>query len=229
MENFTPVPALVGGMLIGLSALISGLSEFKKIGKGTAARLKAKGAKLVVTPCAGCYKTLSHHYQEHGIEHGLKVLHLVEYLELLIKEEGITFNKSFDKKVAYHDPCDIGRHLGIYEPPREVLKAIPGLDLVEFPTNRNMATCCGGGGALKMVDLDLSKDIAFRRIKEAISVGAEVVVSGCPACKANLKLAAGRARKEKLAKIKVMDVTEVVAKSLKDKSRSSGIEQERSE
>ena len=199
----------------GYVALISGLSEFEEIGKGTAARLKAKGAKLVVTPCAGCYKTLSHHYQEHGIEHGLEVLHLVEYLERLIKEEGVTFKSSFDKKVAYHDPCDIGRHLGIYEPPREVLKAVPGLDLVEFPTNRNMATCCGGGGALKMVDLDLSKDIAFRRIKEAISVGAEVVVSGCPACKANLKLAAGRARKEKLAKIKVMDVTEVVAKSLK--------------
>jgi len=213
----------------GYVALISGLSEFQEIGEGLAERLKTKGAKLVVTPCAGCYKTLSHHYPEHGIEHGLEVLHLVEYLERLIKEEGINFEKSFDKKVAYHDPCDIGRHLGIYEPPREVLKAIPGLDLVEFPTNRNMATCCGGGGALKMVDLDLSKDIAFRRIKEAISVGAEVVVSGCPACKANLKLAAGRARKEKLAKIKVMDVTEVVAKSLTGKPKASEKDKERSE
>lgn len=200
----------------GYVALISGLSEFEEIGAATAERLRTSGAKLVVTPCAGCYKTLSHHYPEHGIEHGLEVLHLVEYLAKLVKDGDIEFKKSFDQKVAYHDPCDIGRHLGIYDPPREVLRAVPGLELVEFPTNRNMASCCGGGGALKMVDLDLSKDIAYRRILEAISVGADVVVSACPACKANLKLAADRARKEKVGKLKVMDVTEVVYRSVKD-------------
>jgi Fe-S oxidoreductase/FAD/FMN-containing dehydrogenase len=199
----------------GYVALISGLSEFDEIGRGLADRLMKSGADLVVTPCAGCFKTLSHHYEEHGIEHGLKVMHLVEYLEELIKEGGVEFKKPFGKKVAYHDPCDIGRHLGIYEPPREVLRSVPELELVEFPTNRNMATCCGGGGALKMVDLDLSKDIAFRRIQEAIDAGAEIVTSGCPACKANLKLAADRARKEKLGKVKVMDLTEIVGRSLK--------------
>ena len=200
----------------GYVALISGLSEFEDIGRATADRLSKTGANVVVTPCAGCYKTLAHHYKEHGIEHGLQVLHLVEYLDQLIKEGAVEFKKPFAKKVVYHDPCDIGRHLGIYEPPRDVLKAVPELDLVEFPTNRNMATCCGGGGALKMVDLDLSKDIAYKRILEAISVGAEVVTSGCPACKANLKLAADRARKEKKGKLKVMDITEIVASSLKD-------------
>jgi Fe-S oxidoreductase/FAD/FMN-containing dehydrogenase len=200
----------------GYVALISGLPEFEDIGKATAERLRMTGANLVVTPCAGCFKTLSHHYQEHGIEHGLEVLHMVEYLDKLIKDGEVEFKKPFKKKVAYHDPCDIGRHLGIYEPPRDVLKAVPELDFVEFPTNRNMATCCGGGGALKMVDLDLSKDIAFKRIQEALSVGAEIVVSGCPACKANLKLAAARARKEKLGKLKVMDLTEVFFKSVKE-------------
>jgi Fe-S oxidoreductase/FAD/FMN-containing dehydrogenase len=198
----------------GYVALISGLSEFDDIGRATADRLTKTGASVVVTPCAGCYKTLAHHYEEHGIEHGLEVLHLVEYLDQLIKEGSVEFKKPFAKKVVYHDPCDIGRHLGIYEPPREVLKAVPELDLVEFPTNRNMATCCGGGGALKMVDLDLSKDIAYKRILEAISVGAEVVTSGCPACKANLKLAADRARKEKKGKLRVMDITEIVGRSL---------------
>ncbi len=199
----------------GYVALISGLSEFEDIGRATADRLTKTGAQVVVTPCAGCYKTLSHHYEEHGIEHGLEVFHLVEYLDQLIKEGSVDFKKPFDKKVAYHDPCDIGRHLGIYEPPRDVLRAVPGLELLEFPTNRNMASCCGGGGALKMVDLDLSKDIAYRRIQEAISVGAEIVTSGCPACKANLKLAADRARKEKKGKVKVMDITEIVARALK--------------
>jgi glycolate oxidase len=199
----------------GYVALISGLSEFEDIGKATAERLRMTGANLVVTPCAGCFKTLAHHYPEHGIEHGIEVLHMVEYLDRLVKDGSVTFNKPFAKKVAYHDPCDIGRHLGIYEPPRDVLKAVPELDFVEFPTNRNMSTCCGGGGALKMVDLDLSKDIAYKRIQEALSVGAEIVVSGCPACKANLKLAADRARKEKKGKLKVMDLTEVFFRSVK--------------
>ncbi|NIP37242.1 MAG: disulfide reductase, partial [Thermoplasmata archaeon] len=67
---------------------------------------------------------------EHGIEHGLEVFHLVEYLDQLIKEGSVDFKKPFDKKVAYHDPCDIGRHLGIYEPPRDVLRAVPGLELL---------------------------------------------------------------------------------------------------
>jgi glycolate oxidase len=199
----------------GYVALLSGLSEFEEIGAATADRLRRSGSNIVVTPCAGCYKTISHHYLEHGIDHGLEVFHLVEYLERLLKEGDLKFTKPFEHKVAYHDPCDIGRHLGIYDPPREVLKAIPGLELVEFPTNRNMATCCGGGGALKMVDVELSHEIAYKRILEAISVGADIVVSGCPSCKDNLKLGANKVRKEKKGKVRVMDITEVVYKSMR--------------
>ncbi len=85
---------------------------------------------------------------------------------------------------------------------------------MELPDNREEAKCCGGGGGLKAVDLDLSGDIAFKRVVAAIEAGAQVLVSACPSCKANLRLAADRARKEKIGKIKVMDISEVMKKAL---------------
>lgn len=117
-------------------------------------------------------------------------------------------------KVAYHDPCDLGRHLNIFEPPRNVVKSIPGVTLVEFKNNRLLAKCCGGGGGLKAFANELSGNIAYSRALEALEVGADVIVSACPACKSNLNLAAARIRKEKKGKLKVMDITELVADAL---------------
>ena len=117
-------------------------------------------------------------------------------------------------KVAYHDPCDLGRHLNIFEPPRELIKKIPGATLIEFKNNRLLAKCCGGGGGMKAFNTELSAEIAYQRMLEALEVGADTVVSACPACKANLQLAAARLRKEKKGKIKVMDITELVAEAM---------------
>ena len=117
-------------------------------------------------------------------------------------------------KVAYHDPCDLGRHLNIFEPPRNLLKKVPGVTLIEFKNNRLLAKCCGGGGGVKAFNNELSGEIAYQRALEAVDVGAEVVVSACPACKSNLVLAAARLRKEKKGRLKVMDITELVADAL---------------
>jgi glycolate oxidase len=198
----------------GYIAYLSGSEDFEEIAHATADRIAEMGVDYIVTPCAGCYKAFSQVYPDHEIEMGPKVLHAVEYMDLLIDDGRLSFEKSFEKRVAYHDPCDLGRHLGIYDPPREVLLRIPGIELVEFPTNQKMAKCCGGGGGLKVTDVDLSRDIAYDRILEAISVGAEVVVSACPSCKDNLKLAAGRARKEGKGKLRVLDITEVVRRTM---------------
>ena len=90
-------------------------------------------------------------------------------------------------KVAYHDPCDLGRHLNIFEPPRNIVKTIPGVTLIEFKNNRLLAKCCGGGGGVKAFNNELSGEIAYQRALEALEVGAEMVVSACPACKSNLE------------------------------------------
>ena len=92
-------------------------------------------------------------------------------------------------KVVYHDPCDMGRHMGVYEPPRNVLKAIPGVELLEFPLNRALAKCCGGGGGLKGFDNQLASDIGYKRLLSAIEIGADAIVSCCPSCKSTFNQA----------------------------------------
>jgi Fe-S oxidoreductase len=168
---------------------------------------------LIVTTCAGCHRTLRDLYREYsGFD--VEVLHAVEYMDRLISDGELRFQGEFPMKVIYHDPCDIGRHMGIYEPPRNVLRAIPGLDLVEFSLNRALAKCCGGGGGLKGFDSELSSVLAEKRVAEAMDLGAEVIVSACPTCKSNLKLAAAKLSRERKQRVKVMDITEVVAEAL---------------
>ncbi|MDH4207303.1 MAG: FAD-binding protein [Anaerolineae bacterium] len=176
----------------------------------TFSRLKPK---MIVTTCAGCHRTLRDLYREYA-GFGVEVLHAVEYMDRLISEGQLKFKGEFPSKVIYHDPCDIGRHMNIYEPPRNVLKAIPGLELMEFKQNRALAKCCGGGGGLKGFDGDLSAALAEKRVAEAMDMGAEVIVSACPTCKSNLKLAAAKLQRERKQRMKVMDITEVVAEAL---------------
>ncbi len=169
--------------------------------------------EMMVTTCAGCHRTLRDLYREHsGFD--VPVLHAVEYMDQLISEGKLKFEDEFPVKVVYHDPCDIGRHMSIYEPPRNVLKAIPGLELMEFKLNRALAKCCGGGGGLKGYDGELSSTLAEKRVAEAMDMGAEVIVSACPTCKSNLKLAAAKLQRERRQRMKVMDITEVIAEAL---------------
>jgi glycolate oxidase len=138
----------------------------------------------------------------------------VQYLEKLINEGKIKFKGEFGKKVTYHDPCDLGRHLKVFEEPRNILKAIPGLEYVEMDRNRLMARCCGGGGGVLASDPELSVEMATERVRDALAVGAEIIVSGCAACKDNLRKGARAIPKEERGKIKVMDITEIVAQNM---------------
>ncbi len=170
-----------------------------------------RGVKQIVTTCAGCYKTFAELYPKHS-DFSTPVLHAVQFMEQFMISEGkVQFTGEFAQKVIYHDPCDIGRHLGIYEPPRNVLKSIPGLELIEFPQNRLLAKCCGGGGGMKAYDNDLSLKLAEKRVAQAMDLGAEVIVSACPSCKSNLRLGAAKVGKERRQRIQVMDITEVLA------------------
>jgi len=197
----------------GYLAYLVGAPHFRDSMESNLERLSQFDPKTIVTTCAGCYRTLKGIYPQHA-DFDIEVLHAVEYLEGLISEGKLHFRDGFSGNVAYHDPCDIGRHMEIYEPPRNILKHIPGLELVEFKQNRNLANCCGGGGGMKGYDNALSSTLAYRRITEAMDIGADMVISACPACKSNLHVAAARLRKEKKARIKVMDITEVVAQAL---------------
>jgi len=195
----------------GFPAYLAGAPETKRLFERNTDKITKLNPKVIITPCAGCARTYKELYPKLA---GLKVpaMHIVEYLAQLIKEGRLKITGEFKHAVAYHDPCDIGRHLGIYEPPREILKALPGLKLVEFAENRNFAKCCGGGGGFKAYDTPMSLAIAEKRVLAAIAAGADTIVSACPTCKSNLSQAAAKLAKEGKPRVQVMDITELLAK-----------------
>lgn len=169
--------------------------------------LKAKGVKTVFTSCAGCAKSL-----KHSLGDDFQVYHVTEYLNNLASEGRIEFEKPFAKKVTYMDGCDLGRHTGVYESPRELLENIPGIELVEMKSNRALATCCGGPFVAAYPDL--AKKFATKRLKDALDVGAEAIVVACPTCLLNLKEGA---KNLDGAKIDIQEIVSLVQRSVKSK------------
>jgi glycolate oxidase len=122
-----------------ISFLVGDEKEFENCIDKNLGFFKERGFKEIVTTCAGCYRTFKDLYPKHRSLDGIQVYHFAEYLEKLITDHQLTFKDGAKKvKVAYHDPCDIGRHMNIYDPPRNVIMALPSVELVEFPQNRNL-------------------------------------------------------------------------------------------
>jgi len=163
-------------------------------------KIKEVGAKSVVFSCPSCYRTWKEFYDTDA-----ELLHSSHLLEELIKEKKIPL-KELNLTVTYHDPCDLGRNSGVYEPPREVLRMIPGLKLVELEKNRERSVCCGGGGDVEMANPDLTSEIAQMKIDEIQRTGTNIVVTPCQQC---VRTISTRARKQGI-KLKVMDLTEIV-------------------
>jgi heterodisulfide reductase subunit D len=199
---------LLGGeeWCCGFPLIQAGMKEkMEKLVKHNEERIKTAGAETVVFACPSCYHTWKEHYNA-----GAELLHSTQFIDRLISEGKIKFHDRQQKTVTYHDPCDLGRNSGIYDPPRNILKKIPDLKLVELEGNRQLSVCCGGGGDLEMVDPELSAAIAQRKIEEIQRTGAEEVVTSCQQC---IRTILGYARKNKI-KLKVKDITEVVLEAM---------------
>ena len=168
------------------------------------------GAKAMVTACAGCYKTTTHDYKRFYSRPSFEVYHFSQYALKLLKEKRVKFTKNYGgMKVTYHDPCHLGRHAGVFEVPREVIKSVPGLELVEMGRNRMSSQCCGAGGGYKSQFNEFAVNIAAKRVKEAIETGAERIITTCPFCVLNLQQGA----KQLGSEIKVMDLSELLAEA----------------
>lgn len=172
-------------------------------------RIETLKARYVVCSCPSCYHTWQAKYPEYK-RTGFKVFHESEFLDLLVKQGRLELG-TVERSLTYHDPCDLGRASGIYEPPREVLRAIPGIELVEMKNNRDYALCCGGGGNLEAVDAELSDMVAGRKIDEIAETGTENVATACQQCKRTISTAL---RKRRL-RVKVYDVCEIVWESVR--------------
>jgi len=166
--------------------------------------VKAMGAKKVVFSCPTCYCTWHEHYHS-----DLSLYHSTEFLDQLISQGDIAL-KAINATVAYHDPCDLGRNSGVFEAPRRILKAIPGVTVVELENSRAKSVCCGGGGNLEMVDPGITAAVAQKKLEEIERTGAKIVVTSCQQCVRTIK---GRARKRK-SDLEVMDLTELVLQAM---------------
>jgi len=153
------------------------------------------GVETIFASCAGCYKTLKNRYPER-----FKVMHATQLLQQSVEQGKLVFKKELLRKIIYFDGCDIGRHCKTYEEPRDLLKAIPGVEMLEFDYNRDEAVCCGGPFASS--DPDLAGKIAEDRVREAEAKGADIIATACPTCLVNLREGARRAGSE----IEIQDI-----------------------
>ncbi len=174
-----------------------------------ARRFKDAGVEQVIVSCAGCLKTLKKDFGEMDIEMP-EIVHIVELAEELINEGKLKPKGVDELTVTYHDPCHLGREMDIYEPPRSILKSIPGITLVEMETHHNTAMCCGAGGGLRSYDSDLSKRIGKDRVVEAEATGATLIATACPFCEDNLDAGIRLAD----SKMQVTDVVDLLVKAL---------------
>nr|WP_225224487.1 (Fe-S)-binding protein [Cellulomonas sp. JH27-2] len=142
--------------------------------------LNEVGARRIVVTCAHCFNTISREYPQLGGRY--EVLHHTELLNTLVAEGRLRPARSVEADVTYHDPCYLGRHNEIYTPPRELLGALPGVQLAEMPRNREQSFCCGAGGARMWMEESIGTRISTTRAAEAIGTGAGVVATACPFC-----------------------------------------------
>jgi Fe-S oxidoreductase len=217
--------------------------ELTKYAENNLEMLKNAGVKTVVTACSDCYYAFKVLYPKLMGAKGsnLKVLHITEYLDQLIKDKKLKLTKQIPMVVTYHDPCHLGRMgepfipwqgvekkvfsqsyiydppkpwrkgtYGIYEPPRDVIKAVPGVNLVEMERRKEYSWCCGAGGGVIDSYPDFANWTAMERIAEARETGAEALVTACPWCKRNFT----NALNESGERLKVMDIIELVEQAV---------------
>jgi len=184
---------------------------FLELARHNVEAIRRAGVTRIVTSCAGCHRALSQDYPEFLGEIPFEFVHTSELLAELIRENRLKLLKEVPETVTYHDPCHLGRHTGIYEQPREVLKSIPAIKFVEMSRNRENALCCGAGGGVKAGFPKFAMQAAFRRIEEVQEVGAETIVSTCPFCAHNFR----DAIRESGSQLQFYDLTELILKAMK--------------
>lgn len=153
---------------------------FKRLARENIKVFIDHGVKKILTTSPHCYHTFRNEYPEFKVS--FEVFHMSQYLFKLMEEGRLEVRREYKKKVTYHDPCYLGRHNGIYDEPREVLKKIPGLELVEMANSREDSLCCGMGGGRVWMETARGERFSDLRLQQALDVGAEVLVTSCPYC-----------------------------------------------
>ncbi|MDH7488497.1 MAG: (Fe-S)-binding protein [Anaerolineae bacterium] len=183
------------------------VSQAKEAADWSLERIKRYDPDIILTTCPSCYRVLRFIYpDEMGIQHGVEVLHVSQYLpDLVAGKLG-----ELDLRVTWHDPCVLGRHLGMYDEPRHLLRLVPGLELVEMYSSRENAQCCGAGGGVMAAFDAISGGVAEDRLQQAVACEAAVIATSCPACYVNFQRTIGKAGLD----MQVKDLVEILNEAI---------------
>ncbi|MGX7680155.1 heterodisulfide reductase-related iron-sulfur binding cluster [Jatrophihabitans sp. DSM 45814] len=143
--------------------------------------LNEAGAKRIVVTCPHCFNTLSREYPQLGGEY--EVVHHTQLLNRLVRDKRLVPVERIEQKITYHDPCYLGRHNQVYEPPRELIESVPGMTLTEAPRSKERSFCCGAGGARMWMEEKIGTRINANRAEELVATKAETVAVACPFCR----------------------------------------------
>jgi Fe-S oxidoreductase len=179
---------------------------FKRLAKENIKTFIDNGVNKILVSSPHCYHTFKNEYPQFKVN--FEVVHSSRYLFELIDEGKLEITKEYGKKVTYHDPCYLGRHNGIYDEPRDVLKKIPGLEFSDLPECREDSLCCGMGGGRVWMETLKEERFSNLRVEQAIGVGAEVLATSCPYCITALE--DSRLVMNYADTIEIMDITEIV-------------------
>ncbi|MBL7216152.1 MAG: (Fe-S)-binding protein [Desulfobacteraceae bacterium] len=185
---------------------------FKRLAKENIKTFIDNGVKKILVSSPHCYHTFKNEYPEFMVN--FEVIHITEYLLELMNAGRLELTKEVQKKITYHDPCYLGRHNGIFEEPREVLKKVSGLELIEMPDSRIDSLCCGGGGGRVWMETQKGERFGDLRIDQAIEVGAELLVTSCPYCITMFE--DSRVTMGVDEKIEIKDITEIIVGSIQE-------------
>jgi Fe-S oxidoreductase len=183
---------------------------FQKLAQSNIALFNGKGVKKIITTSPHCLWTFKNEYPELGGE--WEVIHYTELLTQLVEENKLKFPKGLGKKVAYHDPCYLGRHSQIYDAPRKLLTSIPELEALELDRSRALSLCCAGGGGRIWGEVPMGERFGELRITDAANKGAEVLTTGCPYCLNMLTDACKSLDKQDV--LEITELSELLAEAL---------------
>jgi Fe-S oxidoreductase len=179
---------------------------FKSLARENIKTFVDNGVKKIIVSSPHCYHTFKNEYPEFMVN--FEVVHISQYLFDLIRVGKLELTKAYEKKVTYHDPCYLGRHNEIYDEPRDLLKNIAGLEMVEMADSRKDSLCCGGGGGRIWMDTPMEERFSDIRLKQAVAVGAAELVTACPYCITNFE--ESRLNLEYDDVIAIKDITEII-------------------
>ena len=174
---------------------------------------EANVTKIVVT-CPHCYNSLAKEYQQLGAR--FEVVHHTELLAKLVNDGRLTPIERLDAKVTYHDPCFLGRHNGIYTPPREVIGSLPGVQMTEMPRNSSRSFCCGAGGGRMWLEERIGTRVNVNRTEEALATEPDVIAVGCPFCSTMISDGVNKKQEEGEGQgVEVLDVARLFARAMR--------------